>query len=331
MARSGGSKRSSWLIFRRRLVIVRTLLRGPAQRGTLWDAARTELGDDAWGTAPDAALRHDLAALRREFGCVIAYRAARGYHLVDPGNLALLDLPDAHLHALHLLAGLADTLPPHLREPIAELLAQIISLLPPARRMVGSDGAGEQVIAPQSVTDLDRTMLRRIRHAVGHQHLQFQYRSTFTSRADGIAHRVAPYGLLVRDGHLYLDADCLWADSPECRPRALRYRLDRIVPASLQVLPEVVPPLRRSMPTYELRYELAPAVARRHDVALHFAGSHVTYRDDGSALVTAIIDDPWHARLTLLRYGANCRVLAPPEVMTLMRETARDLAAIYEI
>ncbi len=330
MPHHGGTKRSSWLVFWRRLVIMRTLLRGPARHTVLWDAARAELGAEAWGASPGSALRHDLTALRREFGCVIQYQAGSGYHLVDPGMLSLLDLPDDQLQTLHLLADLTDTLPAHMRDSMTQLLTQLISLLPPARRTPRLDEAGEQIVTPRSVTDLDRTLLRRIRRAVGHQQLQFQYCSTFTTTDDGIAHRVAPYGLLVRDGHLYLDADCLWADSPAWQARALRYRLDRIVPESLQVLPDVVPPLRLNMPTYELRYELTPAVARRRDVALHFVDSQVDYRDDGSALVTAIIDDLWHARLTLLRYGANCRVLAPSELITLMRETARDLAALYE-
>lgn len=330
MSWHGGTKRSSWLIFWRRLVILRTLLRGPAQRTVLWDAARAELGAEAWGLAPDAALRHDLAALRREFGCVLQYQARSGYHLVDPGRLSLLDLPDDQVQTLHLLADLTDTLPAHMREPITRLVTQLISLLPPARRTLCLDGASEQIVTPRSVTDLDRTLLRRLRRAVGHQQVQFAYCSTFTTTDTGIVHRVAPYGLLVRDGHLYLDADCLWADSPAWQARALRYRLDRIVPESLQVLPDVVPPCRLTMPTYTLQYELTPAVARRRDVALHFADSQVAYRTDGSALVTALIDDLWHARLTLLRYGANCRVLAPPELITLMRETARDLAALYE-
>lgn len=164
---------------------------------------------------------------------------------------------------------------------------------------------------------------------MGRQQLVFRYRSTFNTDPHGITHRVAPYGLLIRDGHLYLDADCLEADGPDWRPRRVPYRLDRIVGGSLEVLPAVVPPLRLPMPTYHLQYVLTPAVARQRDMALHFAGSQVTYNADGSALITATIDDLWHARLVLLRYGAQCHVLSPPELVAMIRETIRGMAAMY--
>jgi hypothetical protein len=67
------------------------------------------------------------------------------------------------------------------------------------------------------------------------------------------------------------------------------------------------------------------------DDALHFPDSTITYHNDGSALVTATIDDLWEARLILLRYGAACQVLAPPELITLFRETMQNMGQIYEI
>ncbi len=330
MAHSGGTKRSSWLIFRRRLIVVRRLLRGPATSTVLWDAACAELGPAAWGASPLAALRHDLHALRTEFGCVIRHRSQTGYHLVDPGHLYLLDLSDEQMQAMQLLTTLSETLPAHVGESLADLLEHLVRLLPPNRRQTSGAVAGERFVAPQSVTDLDRTLLQRIRRTVGRQQLVFRYRSTSNTDPHGITHRVAPHGLLIRDGHLYLDADCLEADGPDWRPCRVHYRLDRIVCGSLQVLPEVVPPLRLPVPIYALQYVLTPAVARQRDVALHFAGSQVTYNADGSALITATIDDLWHARLVLLRYGAQCHVLSPPELVAMIRETIRAMAAVYE-
>jgi predicted DNA-binding transcriptional regulator YafY len=330
-SRSGGLKRSSWFIFRRRLILVRRLLRGPAHRDTLWDTVRAELGTHAWGESPHAALRHDLTALRREFGCGITYQHRTGYSLTDLGTLPLLDLPDDHLQALHTLLALADALPAHLTDQMTDLLVFLLSLLPPERQIARDDQTIEQFAAPQSLTSLDPALLRRLRRAIQRQQIRFRYRSTMNLDTDGILHRAAPYGLIMRDGHLYLDADCLWVDHPAGRARRLRYRIDRIDPASLDVLADVVPPARLSVPRYPLRYHLSPVVARRRDVALHFPDSTITYHDDGSALVTATIDDLWEARLILLRYGAACQVLAPPELITLFRETIQNMSQIYEI
>ena len=43
MTNRGGTKRSSWLIFRRRLALVRTLLRGPLPREGLIEAVNQDM------------------------------------------------------------------------------------------------------------------------------------------------------------------------------------------------------------------------------------------------------------------------------------------------
>ncbi|NOK59500.1 MAG: WYL domain-containing protein [Chloroflexi bacterium AL-W] len=328
--RQSGPKRSSWLIFRRRLILVRQLMRGPATRDQLWESIAEEMVDEAWGNSPESALRHDIQALRREFGCTIRHRTASGYHLEDLGQLYLLDLTDDHLQAIHTLTTIAETLPPHVMDNAASLLAHLISFLPPDRRTLRTDPSSEHFITSRSVTDLDRTMLRRIRRAIRHQQLQFRYYSTHTTTHEGVEHRVAPYRLVVRDAHLYLDADCLWNNrNKECPKRQL-YRIERIDPASLQVLTKTVPPLRTPTKRYTLRYELAPEVARRRDIADHFEGNTIEYRDDGSALITVTIDNLWWARQTLLRYREHCRVLEPPELIDMFHETLQNWVDVYK-
>src|SRR6185295_11500091 len=77
------------------------------------------------------------------------------------------------------------------------------------------------------------------------------------------------------------------------------------------------------------RYVLAPVVAGRRDIALWFPDSTCTYQEDGSVVVEASITDLWYARNVLLRYREHCRVLEPPELIALMRETATSLDQIY--
>ncbi|MEI8166831.1 MAG: WYL domain-containing protein [Chloroflexales bacterium] len=331
----GGIKRSSWLTFRRRLLLVRALLRGPATSADLVGAINRELGAQGYPEAAAAALKHDFDALKGEYGCVITYnRPARQYALEDLGELALLDLPDDSLEAL---AFLEASFPAGSGHPehtnLRALLERVVLLLPPTRqqqhrrrrsatRLGGGDGGGR--------TDLDTLTI--VKYAVEERReLAFAYLSTFDADLPR-HHRVAPYGITFRpEGHGYLDATVL-----EVTPRggeaihaAIDYRLDRIVAATVAVLPTVLPPIRPTPPSYVLRYTLVSQVACRRDVAVYFPNTQISYHDDGSAEVTATITNFWQARQILLRYGDACLVHAPPELVTLFQKTAAGLGRLY--
>ena len=72
----GGIKRSSWLTFRRRLLLVRTLLRSAASGDALITTVNAELGEQGYPDAAAAALKHDFDALKGERSD--AAKAARG-------------------------------------------------------------------------------------------------------------------------------------------------------------------------------------------------------------------------------------------------------------
>jgi predicted DNA-binding transcriptional regulator YafY len=38
----------------------------------------------------------------------------------------------------------------------------------------------------------------------------------------------------------------------------------------------------------------------------------------------------WQARQVLLRYGTGCKVLRPPELIELFRQTAQGMASLYD-
>jgi predicted DNA-binding transcriptional regulator YafY len=145
-------------------------------------------------------------------------------------------------------------------------------------------------------------------------------------------HRVAPYGVFFRpEGHGYLDATLLEVTpaGSETIHTVIDYRLDRIVPGTVQLLPRVLPPARAQPRAYVLRYHLLPVVARRRDIAAYFPNTQIAYNDDGSATVTATITNLWQTRQILLRYGTACEVLEPPELVALFRKTAEGLLEIY--
>src|SRR5262249_42474491 len=146
---------------------------------------------------------------------------------------------------------------------------------------------------PESPSEpIDTATLAIIRRAVTRrQELVFEYLSTFDTDTPR-RHRVAPYLIFFRpEGHGYLDATVLEVtpSGKEIIHSAIHYRLDRIVPGSARVLPQMLPPQRIAPPTYRLRYLLLPVVARRRDIAVYFPNTHIEYHDDGSATISATV------------------------------------------
>jgi predicted DNA-binding transcriptional regulator YafY len=339
MTRHGGTKRSSWLIFRRRLALVRTLLRGPLARDELIAAVNQEMPDEGYVGDTASALKHDLDALKDEYGCRIIYqRTHKRYALEDLGELSLLDLPDSCLEALAFLdASFPEgaALPEH--ASIRDLLDRVLLLLPGRRR---EQHQGRRAVLSLQIGDspasrIDPKVLATVKRAIiQRQELAFAYRSP---RADGatIQHRVAAYEIVFRpEGHVYLDATLLEVqpyDPAAPIPSPVHYRIDRIVPGSLVILPTMLPPTRPQPPIHLLRYRLAAAIARRLDVAILFPSAVIDYHDDGSATVTAVTTNLWQARQTLLRYGPGCTVLAPVELVELFRSAIREMAQNYGV
>jgi predicted DNA-binding transcriptional regulator YafY len=326
----GGDKRSSWLTFQRRLFLVRRLIRGSAAATTLIDAARVAFDEEIYPPDAQAALRHDLAALRAEFGCDIRYSPADGYTLAHPGRLALLDLPDGELESLaFLLDAFADSPLPNGTQ-VAALLNRIIALLPDDRQQqLRRSPPYPHVEQPETTGDAAASMLRMLKRAIRRRLVTFEYRASLRPGAEPVLHRVAPYDLIYRDGHTYLDAYCHDCTLDGLANRYNLYRLDRIVSETLTLLPNQLPPGEMPRHSVRLVYRLSPEVAWLRDIARWFPESQVTYHDDGSALVTGHSSDLWQARQILLRYREHCRVLEPPELVEMMRSSIERMRHIY--
>lgn len=333
--RSGGTKRSSWLTFRRRLLLVRLLLRSTATKDELLAAVQDELGEEGYPPAAEIALKHDVEALKKEYGCIIKFRKYSGYYsLENTGNLALLDLPDECMEALTFLDASfppEDELPEHAH--IRALLERIWMLMPRGRREQRYEKNPFMSIRQlgRTTEQIDPKVLQKVKRAIQvRQELEFDYISNFDDQPR--RHRVAPYNIFFRaEGHGYLDATLLDV-KPKGRETiyaAIDYRLNRIVSSSIRILPNVLPHERIPPPTYALRYELLPIVARRRDVASYFPNTNIAYHDDGSATVTATITNIWQARQILLRYGSACHVIEPPELVEMFQATAQEMAQLY--
>jgi len=331
--RSGGIKRSSWVTFRRRLFLVRQLLRAPASAEELITKVQTELGVNGYPANAAAALKHDLDSLKGEYDCRIVYRRDLGkYVIVDLGELALLDPMPQSLEALALLdanypAGSANST----NASIRALLDQVIQMLP-NRAQTHLQMRRSTTRHKTPVGRIDSNVLATVRQAIEEKHeLTFRYWGLNDGEAPR-RHRVAPYGIFFRNnGHTYLDAT-LFEVQPagaEQLLTAVDYRLDRIVPGTAQILPNALPPERPKAQTFTLRYWLHPEVAHEGNGVSFFPHTRVEYGDDGSALVTATVSNLSVARDVLLRYGSHCRIIEPPELIDLIRETVDAMASLY--
>jgi predicted DNA-binding transcriptional regulator YafY len=333
----GGTKRSSWLTFRRRLILVRALLRAPLSRDNLVSVVQDELGDEGYPSDTASALKNDLDALKGEYGCQIRFhRHMNCYVLEDMGDLALLDLPDDCLEAVAFLdASFPAGSDVSAYAGVRSLLDRIVKLLPRQRQR--EHAQGRHVLSMQlpgaSTHPLDPDVLATVRRAIAQRReLSFHYRSNTDDHLQ-TQHRVAPYDIYFSaEGHTYLDAtmlDVAPRHPAAIIPAAIPYRLDRIVAGTAQVLHTVLPKERIQPQRYTLRYHLVPAVARRRDVSAYFPDTRITYHDDGSATVTATVTNLWQTRQILLRYGSACEVLEPPELIELFCATVDGMAETY--
>ncbi|WP_298821629.1 helix-turn-helix transcriptional regulator [Chloroflexus sp.] len=328
--RGGGTRRSSQLTFQRRLWLVRRLVRSPATAQQLIDDARRAFDNDIYPPKAGAALHHDFDALRQLFGCTIRRMRDRRYTLVEYGELALLDLADAELETLSFLVSIfADPIIPN-AIAVQTLLDRITALLPADRRAIfAKAGPHLSLEMPEKTTVPDPDLLKRLQRNIGRHYLRFRYRSTYSPEQVEEEHRVAPYHLLVRDGHTYLDAFCLAGPHENIVNKYVAYRVDRIVPGSLVVEPGRLPPIAPPRQTYQIRYRLSPQVARQRDIALWFAGSTVVFFPDGSAEIAAQTTDLWQARQILFRYREQCQVLEPPELVQMIRASVQKMQEYY--
>lgn len=322
MQNKPGGSRSTYLKLRRALVMFSMLRGGPATKEELIAAVQEEI-EDAYFSAAHYSFRDDLALLRGELGCDIRYRRGEGVYVlegVDNPYLALL-LSDDELEALALLRGAFGPGVPH-ADKVQALLDHIeSSLSEEQRRVLKVDPLLSLSLSPAG--DWGRATLNVVERAIDRkQQLEFEYLSP--QHQGSLRHVVEPLDLVYRDGHLYLKGYPIEGYEP------FTFRLDRIVPGSAQVLPTRFAPRERRKRPYTLRYRLSSQIAR-HGVSERFLDQAVERHEDGSATITARVDELFWTTRTLLKYGAHCQVLEPPELVREMKRIVQEMRKIYGV
>lgn len=322
MARKRTRRSHRRLMAQRALAMLAALQEGERSRTELIAEVSSQVGDNAYGDSPVDSFENDKKFLHDLDFSVLYDRRANAYRLKNEAHSLLrLSLTHEELEALAIL-GQAFAATPY-EDAISQLLKRIRSYLSPAQReqepapMFNLVMANIGKLAPHVQT------IRKIQQAMkSRQWLEFEYRALRTGEIR--RHTVQVYNNLEwRDGHVYFEAFYKnW--------KILDYRVDRIVPNSVKILPGKFPEGQRKPIVLPLRYRLLAEVAR-YGASRRFPEHREERQADGSLIVSAQIakDDLFWASKVLLKYGENCVVLEPPELVKEMRRIVKEMAANY--
>jgi predicted DNA-binding transcriptional regulator YafY len=171
-------------------------------------------------------------------------------------------------------------------------------------------------LAPHQLTlnKLRRAQEQRLRFS-------FRYRSPLQPDARPVRHIIEPETLEERDGHVYFEGYSLDTE------QVLQFRLDRAEPGSAEVLPAKFPGRRTRRPI-KIRYRLSPAIAR-YGASRRFDKHEELVLADDWVEVTAETKDLFWASKILLKYGENCVVVEPPELVAEMKRVVGEMARNY--
>ena len=322
-----------WDVFHRCLTLLSILQRNPAQRDELIQQLYRHL-------PPQAAisrLEKDLARLRHKFSVDIHYEPSeREYSLCDIGNLPLLDLPDNALQAIGFLAKSFDSHTPQFAN-VQALILTINRLLSPERRRQLQKQAELSVdLRPLDQDEISVEVWQKLETVFRERRLiEFEYRSPrHTDEEIPRQHVVEIRDLRfdVSKGHYYAHGYCRHVIGPHGRFDARRYfyyRIGRIIPTTIALLPDRFPLIAPHILTFRVEYKLTAQIARL-GVSHHFKDTTTETLPDGSVVVCAVTDDVFSAARNLLHYGSNCQVLGGEEMLAEMRKITQQMAQLYE-
>ena len=333
-----GTSESVWHVARRCLAVINRLQQEPATKGELLDVTYRVEDPDAPQTALAKRFEKDKVRLWENLGVQIRYdKSVKGY-VITERERPLLNLSDTDIETLAFLADTFQPDSPHAPE-VHKLIDQLVDWLPVERQKLFKRLSGQQPTADLRQRDSEEIAPDVWEAALeawqAKQELQFDYLSS--QHDDGIRrqHHVQPWDLYFTDrGHWQLRGFCLFNDGPfgPWSPNDyINYRVSRIVPGSMKILPRKLPGVRPHGRPQEAIFELAPTIAR-FGVSMRkelIDEPEVLPLDDGWVRVTGKTYDVFHLARNLLYYGKNCRVLGGETLLKEMRSLVTGLAKIY--
>lgn len=334
-----GSSESSWVAARRCLALVNRLQQGAAAKEDLLATIYRAEDPDAAESALNGRFENDKLRLWENLQVRIRYdKSVKGYRLTE-WERPLLNLSDTQIETMAFLADTFQPDSPRAAE-VHQLLDRLVSWLPQERQRLFRRVSGQLPTADLRQRDSEEiapdVWEKTLQGWQARQEMQFDYRSS--QHDDGIPrqHHIQPWELYFSErGHWHLRGYCLFNDGPNgpWHPNDyINYRLSRIVPGSVEILPRKLPGVRPNGRPREALFELAPAVARfgvseRREL---IAPPKLTELDEGWVRVAGKTYDVFGLARNLLYYGRHCRVLGGPELLREMRQLVKGLGEMYQ-
>ena len=264
--------------------------------------------------------RHDLRALRLHYQIEFDKKEQVYSLLETPFGLSL---GQKQIAAFALVLDTFQKMSIPYAVDMRELFSFLLSRLPDHQQKAVIEQRRALNIELHEKTDyskLDASTFNEIEKAILRgQQLEFTYRSP--GKGKDVHHVIEPRPLVYKDGHIYLSG---WSLDYQTE---LRFRLDYILPETAKMLSKRIAQSRPRR-TYLLRYHLTPQLAR-NGVSDQFPEQKVEPHSDGSATITAKVDDLFEVRQIMLKYGENCTVESPPELLERMQPVAVHFSRTY--
>ncbi len=332
-----GKRDSEWMVVRRCLDMALCIMRGDAKKQDLIEIVmqHTDANDEPLDRkTAEKRFENDRVRLRENLNWDFGFNKEDGVAYFIQNERPFIDLPPEAIRGLAFLRQSFEATSSPYASEVKALTDTLMLTLSEERRYELEDQRAllKLDLQPRDGDHIPEEVFETIRKACAeHRLLEFDYYSA--KRADNTArrHTVEPYDYYFDGDHYYLDADCQqvltptgsWRPSQPMPP----YRLGRM--NNLAVLPTKFHPHRRPVSTVEVRYWLAPEIARR-GVSQRFEGSLVEAQPDGSAIITFQSKNLFMDLRELLHYGGNCRVLGGEQAITEMKKIVASMWHHYE-
>ena len=326
--------------FESTLIILQRLQKGPANRQELIQAVQAVIPDayDAMNQeARDSSFERDIKKVRHRLGAdVVCDRSSNFYYLNDPGPYFRLAFSDDALSGLAFLLNAFD-FEGTISDVVQPFLTSVQCFL--------TAGQAQQLERLGStlrlkLQNLDETKIapvawEKINYAVSNRHiLRFDYLAPRHAKPEPRTHTVEPYDpVRYHKGHFELRAYCRHWSNPHGWEKSnvgwLRYRLDRIQPDTVEILPEILHLSQRQKRLVSVCYRVSPELARG-GVSQHFEEMDIGQPDEnGWVTITGKTTDLFEAERVFLAYGQHCAVLGPPELVAKMKQAATEMTQFY--
>lgn len=333
---------NTWLVVKQALLILQHLQAKSADKETLMASVRREVPDaysQATAKGRSSSFERDLRNLRERLYVDIQWAPReRVYRLVDPGPLFRLSLADSAMEGLAFLLETFEPTEGEGGEVVVPFIEQVLAQLSDdqQRRLQRQNATLRMDLRRLDRGEIAPKVWEEVRYAVAHRRLlRFSYLAPRHEKPEPRTHKIEPYELRFHRGHYEVLGYCLNWSNPYGYEKAhagwFRYRLDRIVPEGLEVMPDILPPGQRQRRLLTICYRISPTLARG-GISRHFEEMATSEPDEnGWVTVTGKTTDLFEAKRILLAYGQHCVVLSPSSLRDDVREAVSNAAKLYSL